>query len=120
MAMPRLRTILLPVLLAATQFGCETPSRQESASTSAPFEVVALSTNLPPVIAVDVVPPAATNSVKAPAQSLPWPTNSDTHAWIPFQLWTDFNGFAKPHLINSGANPSYESRSSNAVLSITV
>ena len=107
--------------MALAQVGCETPSpRQGTATKSAPLEVVALSTNPPPVIAVDVVPPAARNLTQASVKPPPWPTNSDTHAWIPFQVWAEFNGFAGPRLINSSVNPCYEARTSNGVVMIQV
>ena len=111
--------MFLPALIGVAQFGCQTPSPQESGSKSTKLEVVELSTVPPPVVAVDLASPVATNLIKVFAPP-PWPTNSDTHAWIPFQVWTDFNGFGKPHLITTTPNPCYESRTSNGVVSVQI
>jgi len=125
MPVPYLRKFLLPALLVLAQIGCQVTSPPKSAGTAAvapPMVVVEISNVPPPVVAVDIAPPVATNFTKAVAP-VPWPTSTVSHSWIPFQVWTDHNGFGKPRLVASTAataNPGYESETTNGIVSIKV
>src|SRR5262245_9503504 len=101
--------------------GCQSPSTEPTAaSTPSIMEVVTLPTPATPAFPTDPVVSSARPPVSKHLGPPPWPTNSKSQAWIPFETWTDYNGFGKPRRISSSAQPSYESRSTEGVFGLRI
>ena len=91
--------------------GCQSGSAPVS-NVGAPrvMEVVTLPAPTTPVLPADSVELSTRPHSSKPLGLPPWPTNPKSRAWIPFEAWTDYNGFGKPHRTSSSASLSYESR----------
>jgi N-acetylmuramoyl-L-alanine amidase len=103
--------------------GCQSPSSStEPAVANAPsiMEVVTLPAPTTPAFPTDPVASSARPPASKRIGPPPWPTNGKSQAWIPFETWTDYNGFGKPRRLSSSAQPSYESRASEGVFGLRI